>query len=970
MKSKIITNSIRTIKKSISRFISLFFMSFLGVFVYAGLQSLKPDMMVTLDKYLDEHNVYDIKVVSTLGLTEDDVNVLKNIDGIKNVEGNYSKDFVIKDADEDIVINLEVLPESINNLTLISGRLPNAKKEIVFEDNFIKKTTYNLNDKIIIDNEEYLIVGTVDSALYFSNDSLNQNRGTTTVGTGTINYYSYVLKDNFDIDYYTGIYVTVDGAIDLQTADGDYKDLVTKVANAIEDIKNDQEKKRYEKIYNEGLKEISDNEKKINKELNSAQNKLDESLKKLNSAKNDLEKLNEGIASYEVEINIYKEEMEKALKEYTLVLEQNNIKEDELESKINEIEKMTSLYPSDSNEAKYYQEILNNLNKLLETKETISREIKEYEKEEAKYLSLVDTYKKGLIEYQNGKSAYDKGLKDYNKNKQILETKIKDAKSSLESIKKPSWFINTRDNLEIYTSYVDDVNSVNNLAQVFPLIFFVVAIMVSLISMNRMVEEDRGEIGTLKSLGFSNFKIIIKYVIFSGFATIAGGFIGGILGITILPTIVFNIYGMLFNVPNLQLKFNLSIINISIFISVLCICGSTVITALKVLKEKPSELIRPKPPKIGKRIFLENFKYLWNHINFSNKVFIRNILRYKKRALVAILGIAGCSALLLCGFGIRDAIIDIADMQYKETFKYNLMLYINGEKELENDAIKDIVKVHNINVKVENISANLMIVPNDIDKVINLVDKNNRALSLEKDSVIITSKLARLNKLSVGDKIELISDDNKVYEYVIGGIANNYLMHYIYVLDETFTDEFKPNIALINLNEGTNIDEFNAYLNNQDSVLSTIYIEDLLKSADDMLKSLNKVVLIVICLAASLSFVVLYNLSTINIDERKREISTLKVLGFYDKEVDKYITKENILFTILGIILGLIFGYFLTSAVITTVEIEKASFIHHISLYSYIATTLITVVFTLLVNLVMHYKLKKIDMIASLKSVD
>ena len=256
MKSKIITNSIRTIKKSISRFISLFFMSFLGVFVYAGLQSLKPDMMVTLDKYLDEHNVYDIKVVSTLGLTEDDVNVLKNIDGIKNVEGTYSKDFVIKDADEDIVINIEVLPESINNLTLISGRLPNAKKEIVFEDNFIKKTTYNLNDKIIIDNEEYLIVGTVDSALYFSNDSLNQNRGTTTVGTGTINYYSYVLKDNFDIDYYTGIYVTVDGAIDLQTADGDYKDLVTKVANAIEDIKNDQEKKRYEKIYNEGLKEI------------------------------------------------------------------------------------------------------------------------------------------------------------------------------------------------------------------------------------------------------------------------------------------------------------------------------------------------------------------------------------------------------------------------------------------------------------------------------------------------------------------------------------------------------------------------------------------------------------------------------------------------------------------------------------------------------------------------------------------
>lgn len=974
MKNRIITNSVRTIKKSFSRFIPLFFMSFLAVFVFAGLQSLKPDMLITLDNYLDEHNIYDIKIVSTLGLTDDDITKLKTIDNIKNVEGTYSKDVLVKDGGEDIVINIESMPNCINTLKLVQGSFPENKNEIVVEDNFVKKTSYKLNDSILIDGEEYLIVGTVDSALYFSNDELKQDRGTTTIGSGTINYYSYVLKENFNQDYYNAIYVTINDALDKVTSEEDYISLITDVTKNIDKIKLAQEQSRYDGIYKEAEQEIKDNEKKVNKELSNAKNKLDEAKKKLDNVKKELDSLNDGLVLYKSGLNTFQNELEKATNEFNLALNHAGVSESELEGTIKDLEMLLANFPEGSSEYQKYYAILNNLQKLAIVKNTIDIKTKDYNSKLEEYNDLSLKYELGNKEYAKGIKEYQDGLSKCNQSKNEALAKINDAKKELNKIKMPTWYINDRTSHEMYTSYIDDINSVNNLAQVFPIIFFGVAIMVSLISMNRMVEEDRGEIGTFKSLGFSNFKIIIKYVVFSSIATILGGFIGGILGIIILPIIVFNIYGMLFNVPNFHVGFNLNVIFISLLIAVLCICGSTIITALKVLKEKPSDLIRPKPPKNGKKVFLENIKCIWNHINFSNKVFIRNMLRYKKRALVTIFGISGCSALLLCGFGIRDAIVDIANMQYKETFTYDAMVYLNKSDnfQVDNNEVKDIYEVQNINVKLNNISANLMVVNEDVYEYINLVDKDNNKLVLEDNKVIITSKFARLNNLSVGDTISVMDDENVLYTYEISGITNNYLMHYIYVLKNSFEKdyEYKTNVMFLNLNKDIDKDKLTSKLTENENVLSVIYIEDMLASADDMLKSLNKVVLIIIVLAASLSFIVLYNLSTINIDERKREISTLKVLGFYDREVDKYITKENIVFTIIGIMFGLVFGYFLTSAVITTVEIEKASFIHHISLYSYIMTFLITMIFTLIVNLVMHFKLKKVDMIASLKSVD
>ena len=997
MKNRIITNSLRSIKNSFSRFIPLLIMSFLGVFVYAGLNATKPDMINALDNFLDSHNVYDFKIISTLGLTKYDTEALNKIKGVKNVEYSYSKDVLINDNDEELVINIASLPNNINTLKLVKGRLPNAKNEIVLENNFITKTSYKIGDTLVVkDNdvneENFIIVGTVESGLYFNNVRLNQDRGTTTIGSGTINYYAYVLEDNFKMDYYNAIYITVDNAKEMITNDKEYQDLINKYEEKIENIKSKQEDNRYQSLYNELNDEIEKNEKEANNKFTQAKKELDKAQSKLTKTKKELDTAKTNLNDYKNKLDKTKAEITNNENALNKVFQDNNITKETLNDTIKLLDEQIKnlelgIKELDQNSETYQEynlkltNLKNNYNTLNELKikyDAINTAKDEYQTNLASYNALNNQYEKGLKEYNSGLKEYNDSLSKYKKEKQEAEEKINDAKDELNKLEKPTWYINTRLDYQTYGDYIDDVLSIANLSKIFPLVFFAVAILVSLISMNRLVEDDRIEIGTLKSLGFKNKEIIIKYILFASLAVIIGGIIGGILGVIIIPSIISSIYNMLFNVPNFKIYYNFKIILLSMLIAIICIGGSTIYTVLKVIKEKPADLMRPKAPKNGKRVLLEKISFIWNHLSFSNKVTVRNLMRYKKRGIVTIIGIAGCSALLLCGFGIRDAIIDIGNMQYQETFKFNAMVYLNGDIKKDtfsNSNITAIVPSENIKVKQNKVSANLFVVNKDeIDKIVNLKDKNKQKLKLEKDKVIITDKFADLNNLHIGDKVNLLDDNNNVYSYEISGITKNYLMHYIYLDEDTFSKkyEYKPNVVYLNTKDisSSKRESLATEIRNNDEVLSITFMEDLVKSADNMLKSLNKVVLIILVLAASLSFVVLYNLSSININERKREISTLKVLGFHDHEVDHYITKENIIFTIFGIIIGLILGYFLTNFVIVTVEIENARFIHHISFYSYLYTIIITFIFTFLVNFVTHFNLKKIDMIASLKSVD
>lgn len=996
-KNRILTNSLRVIKLSFPRFLSLTVISMLGVFCFAGLGATAPDMIKTLDNYLDSTNTYDIKILSTMGFTDNDISALKKIKGVNQIEGGYSKDVLIAEDDSEYVINVSSLPTDINKLKLIKGKLPSKDNEIVVEEVMLSRCNLKIGDTILLSDEAFInkevkIVGTVDSSLYFNAIVSSSIRGNTSIGTGTINYYTFCLASNFNQDYYTNIYLTVTDALELETSKDDYNDLINQVTKRIENISNSQEKNRRDQIYNEALDKITKEEDDGNKKFDEVAATLDSSKEDLDKARANLNTYKNKLASTKTMLNQARASIDDAWGKYRATLSENNINEAEIDKNIeyleSEIAKINQLIEAGSSTDELKGQLTN-----LNTKLALLKQLKSVKSEilnnEAQYNSNLNQYNTSYNSYLSSLNLYNtnydkylESLDTYNTERADFNEKISEAKEELNKIDMPSWYIYDRTDYTTYAEYVDDTNSIKNLSGIFPIVFFAVSILVSLISMNRMVEDDRGEIGTLKSLGFSNKDIMIKYLLFSFLAMVIGGVLGSLLGVVIIPSLIFKIYKILFDIPNFYLGLNLNITIIGFLISFICVCGATVYTVSKVLKEKPSELMRPKAPKSGKRVFLEKISFIWDNISFSNKVTIRNLFRYKKRVIVTIVGIAGCCGLMLCGFGIKDSIMDIAGRQYGEIFKFDAMAYVNNissDTEIFNNSmITSTVYTNNLKVTVSDTNVNLFIANDneELDKVVNLFNyKTKKRIKLVKGKVVITEKLASLKKLKVGDKINIVDVNNKKYQYEISDITANYFEHFIYMDRNTYEESggvFDANVVYLNTKKLSNKDKdvLSGELLKNDEVLSVNYVSSLVEVITNMLNSLDEVVFILIVLAASLSFVVLYNLSNINIMERKREIATLKVLGFYNKEVDNYITKENIILTIIGILIGLGFGYLLTNIIITTVEIEKARFLKRICFNSYIYSAGMSFIFTLIVNIVTHFSLKKIDMIESLKSVE
>lgn len=996
-KNRILTNSLRVIKLSFPRFLSLTVISMLGVFCFAGLGATAPDMIKTLDNYLDSTNTYDIKILSTMGFTDNDISALKKIKGVNQIEGGYSKDVLIAEDDSEYVINVSSLPTDINKLKLIKGKLPSKDNEIVVEEVMLSRCNLKIGDTILLSDEAFInkevkIVGTVDSSLYFNAIVSSSIRGNTSIGTGTINYYTFCLASNFNQDYYTNIYLTVTDALELETSKDDYNDLINQVTKRIENISNSQEKNRRDQIYNEALDKITKEEDDGNKKFDEVAVTLDSSKEDLDKARANLNTYKNKLAGTKTMLNQARASIDDAWGKYRATLSENNINEAEIDKNIeyleSEIAKINQLIEAGSSTDELKGQLTN-----LNTKLALLKQLKSVKSEilnnEAQYNSNLNQYNTSYNSYLSSLNLYNtnydkylESLDTYNTERADFNEKISEAKEELNKIDMPSWYIYDRTDYTTYAEYVDDTNSIKNLSGIFPIVFFAVSILVSLISMNRMVEDDRGEIGTLKSLGFSNKDIMIKYLLFSFLAMVIGGVLGSLLGVVIIPSLIFKIYKILFDIPNFYLGLNLNITIIGFLISFICVCGATVYTVSKVLKEKPSELMRPKAPKSGKRVFLEKISFIWDNISFSNKVTIRNLFRYKKRVIVTIVGIAGCCGLMLCGFGIKDSIMDIAGRQYGEIFKFDAMAYVNNissDTEIFNNSmITSTVYTNNLKVTVSDTNVNLFIANDNekLDKVVNLFNyKTKKRIKLVKGKVVITEKLASLKKLKVGDKINIVDVNNKKYQYEISDITANYFEHFIYMDKNTYEESggvFDANVVYLNTKKLSNKDKdvLSEELLKNDEVLSVNYVSSLVEVITNMLNSLDEVVFILIVLAASLSFVVLYNLSNINIMERKREIATLKVLGFYNKEVDNYITKENIILTIIGILIGLGFGYLLTNIIITTVEIEKARFLKRICFNSYIYAAGVSFIFTLIVNIVTHFSLKKIDMIESLKSVE
>ena len=638
-----------------------------------------------------------------------------------------------------------------------------------------------------------------------------------------------------------------------------------------------------------------------------------------------------------------------------------------------------------------YKEYYNNSNLINENENALNKAYQNFENGMIKYNTGIREYNSGIQKYNLGMNEYNTNLELYNKsieefeeNKKKVKEEIYLAKEKIDKMEKPIWFIETREDNNEYITFVSSFNSVENLSNLFPVIFFLVSIMISLLSMARMAIEDRSEIGTLKALGFSNHEVRLKFIIYSLLATLIGGVIGAIAGYTLIPDIIIGVFKIMHNIPETIYSTDITPIIIGILISILCIVGSTIITINNLVREKTTTLLRPIAPPIGKKILLEKIPFIWDKINYSNKLTIRNIFRYKRRILMSIFGIASCTMILLAGYGIKDSIAYVVDKQYNEINHNDSLIALDGklnEKELEeytkNEPLEFNVyaKIDQVEVKNKRLS---LIIPNDNEefkKALTIIDvKTKEETNLKDNSVIVTEKLAKYFNKKVGDKIKILESNNLTYEFTISNICENYIGDYIYMSKETYKNnigEYKINTQYLKYKDINKETEIITNIKNKNThILSTVSIANAKKQAETLFKSLNIIVYVLVIFSGALSFVVFYSLAYINISERQREIATLKVLGFYNKEVDNYIMKEELIITILGVLVGLVIGTIYSYKLIDTIEINTMQYIKNIHLDSYLQTFGFMIVFTIIVSIGVHYALKKIDLIESLKSVE
>lgn len=820
MKNKLVRHSFRKVRNNYKRFISLLFMALLGVGFFVGIKATSSDMIKSLDVFADKNNFYDIELTSNLGFSTADIEQLKKIPNVRIAVGGRQQDNYLKVNSREYVVRVLNTTKGINDVYITQGRLPQNEKEIVVEKRLLRDNTLTIGDFVTIGRENFKIVGEVLSPLYFSMD-----RGMTNIGNGQIKYYVYASDEFFSSDYFSTVYLTVDGAKDDITGDDSYIERITAVADKIENIKSELEDRRFDEVYGE----------------------------KINSAK-------------------------------------------------------------------------------------------------------------------------------------VMGIDIDTSKFLKANLK-----INLRSDNQAYSDVIDASDNLEKLGNVFPLVFYLIAILISLITMMRMVEEDRSENGTMKALGYSTFQVLLKYLLFSFIATLLGGMLGVIIGCNIIPRIIWNIYQMMFTVPYFVCEINLKYTLIGIFIALICICGSAIITCIKNLRDVPATLMRPKAPKNGKRVLLEEISFIWSRLNFSNKITVRNIFRYKSRVLATIVGIMGCTALILAGFGLRDAIRDIVSYQYEKVFHYSRMVVLKNsgmqkkmKKELEKrQEVATYVSCLMNDVKIEHAgkheNATLVTSGNyrKLDSVISLinVDKTESKAVPQQGEIVISEKTSMVFDVDVGEYLT-ISFNGQKRKLKISAIVENYIGQYVYIDSLTYQNNFgdySENTFLLKLAEGlrkSEIKSFDEEVLGLAEVAALVNVNENIDLVEKTMNSLNSVVVVLIVAAALLAFVVLYNLSNINISEREREIATLKVLGFYNKEVDSYITKENIILTLIGIFLGLIVGKYLSNFIIATCEPDTVMFVRKINICSYFVSAMITGVFTVLVNLITHFSLLKIDMIESLKNVE
>lgn len=1050
--------SVVSVKKNFKRFLSILLIVLLGVGFFAGIKATSPDMKNTIDKYYRDTNFMDFNLISTWGIKDNDLEKLKGSG--YDIQGNYEFDAIVKGETEEVIKILSYdKNDKINKVVLLDGRLPSKKNECLIEQSEYTKS-HKIGDKITVEDDNLRektldIVGIIKSPIFTSLE-----RGTTKLLSGKVNFFMYVPKDNFNIDYYTSAYVKLNN--NLSTFSTEYEDIIVKKAKEFEKLTESISEVRYNEEIEKANKEIKDSEDKLNDEKEKYNKEIEKAEEKINNAKkeynNGLKKFNynkekaysellkneealkdarKRLEKEREKLNKSKKEYQQHEKEYQTTLKTLNQSIKEIDAGLEEIDtNLDTLYNTKatleqliSNNIEVtknrmlLEDVNNNIKILTDKKEKLISKRKEVskaidkinnakkmledaddlltlkEKELSKNETTFKQTKKSTVNSLNqAKRKLDDAYKKIVSNSKKIEIskkeakakfedaeiQIKNAKRKVEDLKKPTWYILDRNSNPGFYQYDQDTERIKNVGKLFPLVFFVVAILICLTSMTRMVEEERGQIGTLKALGYDNVQIASKYVIYALLATIIGSIIGVLIGFRILPSIIFNMYSMMYNVGKIIIQFNWYYALTGTLIAIFCTVAATLFACYRELKESPAALMRPKSPKAGKRVLLERIKFIWNRLSFTRKVTVRNVFRYKKRFLMTIVGIAGCTGLIIAGFGLRDGITSIVSGQYEKVFNYQIEVTFKpdvtlNEKNNEVERIKRIDKINDVliankeSVEIKNKNTNQsiqLIVPfSSPDGFIFLKNRTSGEEYKLNNNIVVSEKLSKLLNLKKGDKLRLKTD--KEYIATIGGITENYFLHYIY-MDKKLYDSSYYNTLFIKTDNLTDEEEkvLATEIKKNDTISNISFTSSTRNVFDSTMKNFALVALVLVVSAGLLAFVVLYNLANVNISERIRELATIKVLGFYDREVYNYVGRETTILTGIGMFFGILIGKALTVFILKTCELDQIMFGTTIKIQSYIYSLLLTVVFTLLVNITTYFALKKVDMIESLKSIE
>lgn len=999
-KHTLIKDFFREVRASRNRFLSIMAIVILGVAFFSGVRAACPDMKLSADTYYDDVNLMDIRVLSTLGLTEEDVDALEQIRGIKAVDPAYSADVLCQMPNSQPVLHLMSYTKDMNQLSVAEGRIPEKPDEIFLDQKFMENNNLQIGDTVLFDAgeedealedtlllNEYTVVGAGTSPFYLSLD-----RGTSTIGNGSVSGFGILLPEAFTLEVYTEIYLTVDEAETYICYDDDYEDLVDEVKDRIKGIEDEQCEIRYAKIKADGQEDID----AAKQEIAGARKKLKDAKDELEDGKKQLQDGKEEIQEKKQELQDGKDELAKQEKELESGKSQLNQAWSRLDSQ------RQTLKQSEAKLADVRQQLVQKEQELLAGEEQLAQgdaRIEAGEEQLALAKEQLEASEALLQEKEKElQDAEEEFLKESEKAEKEIkegEDEIAEAQEKLDELEKPVWYILGRNSLQTYVGYGQDAERIGAIGEVFPAIFFLVAALICLTTMTRMVEENRTQIGMLKALGYGKAAIAAKYLCYAFFASCVGSLIGIFVGQKTLPVIIIQAYKILYN--------NLPVVQAPMYLgysvsSALLATGITVLAAgfscWNELRAVPAELMRPEAPKKGKRILLEHLPFIWKRLSFSYKATLRNLFRYKKRFFMTVLGIGGCMGLLMVGFGLKDSIMAIGEKQFGEIRVYSSALNLNSDiTEAEREALfryldqdEDVLnymegKETSVDVEVgdEERSVYLVVVP-DKEKFQKFVRLKNRITQeeyqLDDQGVVLSEKLAKVLGVSEGDTIYLKDGETKKIETVVSHVVENYYFHYVYMSEQVYRQlyqkdpEYTEIFTINRTNEEDFEEEFQKEYMKLDGVMNITLLSTMEGRIADLIRSMDAIIYVIVIAAGLLAFVVLYNLNNINISERRRELSTLKVLGFFDGEVSAYVFRENIILTLLGALTGIGFGLSLHRFVILTAEIDLMMFGREIKKISYLYSICLTILFSVLVNLFMHFKLKKLDIVESMKSVE